>query len=177
MFTTGKPEGKGEKPQGTQSSGVHLSAAACNKTADPSKVTFWSSFSSVIVWLCAAYANIVLLLCPLSRQSYTDLVEPLIAAAVTLDPVYLKSSKMRKKIVFLCVVLLKFIIHKMIMLREKCNKNINQRLIENKPRRPLALCTMVQHTVSSPPLNLKEQTWCAWEKKSSWFLHSSLCSS
>lgn len=28
MFTEGKPEGKGEKPQDTQSSGVHLSAAA-----------------------------------------------------------------------------------------------------------------------------------------------------
>lgn len=80
----------------TQSSGVHLSAAARNKNCRSFKVTFWSSFSSVVVWLCAAYANIVLQLCSLSRQSHTDLVEPLIAATVTLDPVYLKSSKMRK---------------------------------------------------------------------------------
>ncbi len=36
---------------------------------------------------------------------------------------------------------------------------------------------MVQHTASSPPLNLKErgQTPCVWENKSSWLLHSSLC--
>ena len=40
MFTKDKPEGKGEEPQGTQSSGVHLSAVACRKTADPSKSSF-----------------------------------------------------------------------------------------------------------------------------------------
>lgn len=57
---------------------------------------FWSSFSSIVVWLCAAYANIVLFLCSLSRQSYTDLVEPLIAAAITLDPVDLEINKIKR---------------------------------------------------------------------------------
>lgn len=122
MFTKDKPEGKGEKPQGTQSSDVHLSAVACKKNNKKNcwsfKVMFWSSFSSVVVWLCAAYANIVLFLCSLSRQSYTDLVEPLITAAITLDPVYLKSNKLQRKIVFLmflrcscCIITFKFVFY------------------------------------------------------------------
>lgn len=74
---------------------MHSSAAACNRTAEPSTSLFGlhSLLAVVIVWLCAAYANIVLPLRSLSRQSHTDLVEPLVAAAVTLDPVYLSSEE------------------------------------------------------------------------------------
>ena len=98
MFTKGKPEGKGGEATGAHRVQVcTLSAATRNKNCWSFKVTFWSSFSSVVVWLCAAYANIVLPLCSLSRQSHADLVEPLIAAAVTLDPVYLTSKKRRNK--------------------------------------------------------------------------------
>lgn len=93
MFTEGKPEGKGEKPQDTQSSGVHLSAAASAVNLSSFNMTFWSLFCSAVFWLCAAYANIILLLRTLSRQADADLVKPLIAVAVTLDPVYLKMTR------------------------------------------------------------------------------------
>lgn len=66
-FHYGKPEGKrGRSHRSTQSSGVHLSAGVRNKKRWSIKVAFWFSFSSVVVWLCAAYANIVVLLCSLS---------------------------------------------------------------------------------------------------------------
>lgn len=90
MFTKDKLKVNGRSHGGrggAQSSGVRRSAWLENKTADPSK---FSLFSSVVVWLCAAYANIVLLLCSLSRQSDADLVKPLVTAAITLDPVHLK---------------------------------------------------------------------------------------
>lgn len=92
-FIKGKPEGKGGEATGAHRVQVcTLSATACNKNCWSFKVTFWSSFPSVELWLCAAYANIVLFLCSISRNSNTNLVEPLIAVAVTLDPVHLKAK-------------------------------------------------------------------------------------
>lgn len=88
MFTKDKLKVNG-RSGGAQSSGVRRSAWLENKTADPSK---FSLFSSVVVWLCTAYANIVLLLCSLSRQADADLVKPLVTAAITLDPVHLKTN-------------------------------------------------------------------------------------
>lgn len=41
----------------------------------------------------AAHANVVLFLRHLGRDADADLVEPLIAAAVTLDPVHLQESE------------------------------------------------------------------------------------
>ena len=94
MFTKGKPEGKGGGGVSGGDTGhteFRCALKCCgNKTADPSKVTFWSSFSSFVVGLCAAYTNILVVLCSLSRKSHADLVEPLVTAAVTLDPVHLK---------------------------------------------------------------------------------------
>lgn len=90
MFTKDKLKVNGRSHRGAQSSGVRRSAWLKNKTADPSKI---SLFSSVVVRLCAAYANIVLLLCSLSRQSHADLVEPLVTAAITLDPIYLRNKR------------------------------------------------------------------------------------
>lgn len=102
MFTKDKLKvnGRSHGGEGAQSSGVRRSAWLENKTADPSK---FSLFSSVIVGLCAAYANIVLLLCSLSRQSDTDLVEPLVTAAITLDPVHLR-NKMERKLDYFCMI-------------------------------------------------------------------------
>lgn len=51
------------------------------------KTWFWSSFCQIVY--CAADADVVLILSLLSRHSHTNLVEPLVTAAITLDPVYL----------------------------------------------------------------------------------------
>lgn len=140
---------------------------------------FWSSFSSVVVWLCAAYADIVLFFCSLSRKSYTDLVEPLVTAAITLDPIYLYDKGCRKKCFFNFFWQFSLPGGRQTCFSAGLNYNFTYIYMsrQNKPRRPLALYTKVQHTVSSPPLNQKVrgQTLSVVQEKSSWFLHSSLC--
>lgn len=84
-----------ERRGGHFSLDVHASAVAWRETAKIlQRDDFWSSLSfPFVVRLCAAYADIVLLLSALRRESHTHLVEPLVTAAVTLDPVHLQDSQ------------------------------------------------------------------------------------
>ncbi len=52
---------------------------------------FWSSFCQIVYF--AADADVVLILSLLSRHSHTNLVEPLVTAAIALDPVYLRGRE------------------------------------------------------------------------------------
>lgn len=91
-------------------------------------------------------------------------MEPLITAAVTLDPIHLKPQ-------------LKIFYIKNEQLSQRNTGKADLLDWKGVPRRPLALCTTVQHTVSSPPLSLTEQgqTLCARGNMSSWTLRSFLC--
>lgn len=53
----------------------------------------FSSFSHVSIVQCTPDTNVVLLLRHLGRNADADLVEPLVTAAVTLDPIHLKDAR------------------------------------------------------------------------------------
>lgn len=55
------------------------------------KKTSFSSFESIVQ--CTPDTNVVLLLRHLGRNADADLVEPLVTAAVTLDPIHLKDAR------------------------------------------------------------------------------------
>lgn len=57
------------------------------------KKTSFSSFSHVSIVQCTPDTNVVLLLRHLGRNADADLVEPLVTAAVTLDPIHLKDTR------------------------------------------------------------------------------------
>lgn len=153
-----------------------LSAAAGNKTADPSKSHF-------LVFIFLGRNLAVCSLCKYSPPSLLALPTVLHRPGGTTDcscrhtgPSLPETQQDRDHYHFLCC---QFEQNKNINQQHahKCIQHICRRLLWNPPHRPLALGTMVQHTASSPPLNLKEQgqTLCEWENLSSWFLHSSLC--